>query len=174
MRLDLTPLLNGRLRKLDFSFDFSPDSVPDSATLPDYIRLTSPVRVDATVTRSEAFMGLRAHVTAEYDTECDRCLDTLHRTVSFDMERIVAMDGDIGEDSGDDVVFVNDCFLDFDRDIAEELVLEMPAYHLCRDDCPGLCPKCGKKLADGDCGCSKEKEIDPRLANLQKLLDNFD
>ena len=36
-----------------------------------------------------------------------------------------------------------------------------------RDTAFAYCPKCGKPLREGDCGCPK-KEIDPRLAVLQK------
>ena len=39
------------------------------------------------------------------------------------------------------------------------------------EDCKGLCPKCGKNLNQGDCGCVV-KEVDPRLAVLQKFLDS--
>ena len=61
--------------------------------------------------------------------------------------------------------------VDIDADIAEAFLLELPMRHLCKEDCPGLCPKCGKRLAEGDCGCKNEKEIDPRLKVLQKLLE---
>ena len=33
----------------------------------------------------------------------------------------------------------------------------------------GLCPKCGKNLNTGDCGCDK-RDIDPRLEALKSLL----
>ena len=36
----------------------------------------------------------------------------------------------------------------------------------------GLCEHCGKNLNDGPCGCPKE--IDPRMAVLEQLLDNKD
>jgi len=42
---------------------------------------------------------------------------------------------------------------------------------LCDEDCKGLCPKCGQDLNQGQCGCVT-KEIDPRLAVLQKFLDS--
>ena len=35
-----------------------------------------------------------------------------------------------------------------------------------------VCPKCGKHLKNGDCGCKEEKYINPKLAILQKLLEN--
>ncbi len=43
---------------------------------------------------------------------------------------------------------------------------------LCKEDCKGLCPTCGKDLNEGPCGC--KKELDPRLAVLAKLLDKKD
>ena len=41
---------------------------------------------------------------------------------------------------------------------------------LCRDDCRGLCPRCGANLNDGPCSC--EPEADPRFAALQRLLND--
>ncbi|MBR6727152.1 MAG: DUF177 domain-containing protein, partial [Clostridia bacterium] len=60
--------------------------------------------------------------------------------------------------------------LDVDEPLREELLMCFPMRLLCSEDCPGLCPKCGKPKKDGDCGCS-EKEIDPRLAVLKNWLD---
>ena len=60
--------------------------------------------------------------------------------------------------------------LDLDEEIREELLLSFPMRFLCREDCPGLCPKCGKPLSQGDCGCPTT-EPDPRLAVLKKLFD---
>jgi uncharacterized protein len=50
--------------------------------------------------------------------------------------------------------------------------MEFPLRFLCHDDCKGLCQRCGKNLNEGECDCSK-KEIDPRMAPLQKLLDEM-
>ena len=48
-------------------------------------------------------------------------------------------------------------------------VLNMDSKLLCKDDCKGLCCRCGKNLNDGPCGC--QKELDPRFAALRQLLD---
>ena len=57
------------------------------------------------------------------------------------------------------------------RQVAEEqLNLCLSMKMLCREDCRGLCPKCGANLNQGDCGCPAG-DIDPRLAALKKLLD---
>ena len=59
--------------------------------------------------------------------------------------------------------------LDVDGLIYSEVVVNLPMKHLCKDDCEGICPKCGKDLNEGDCGCPA-KEIDPRLQALADLL----
>ena len=40
-----------------------------------------------------------------------------------------------------------------DPDIREEIILDYPIKPLCRPDCKGLCPKCGKNLNEGGCSC---------------------
>ena len=47
----------------------------------------------------------------------------------------------------------------------ETIVTELPLRLLCKEDCKGLCPKCGTDLNLGSCSC-EHKEIDPRLAGL--------
>ena len=59
---------------------------------------------------------------------------------------------------------------DLDEELREALILSFPMRILCDEDCPGLCPKCGKPKREGECGCPT-REIDPRLAILQTLLD---
>ena len=48
-------------------------------------------------------------------------------------------------------------------------ILDMETKFLCREDCKGLCARCGRNLNLGPCGCGKE--IDPRFAVLEQLLD---
>ena len=58
---------------------------------------------------------------------------------------------------------------DIDEQLKEELEMAFPIRFLCKDDCRGLCQRCGKNLNEGECGCNT-KEIDPRLAPLKDLL----
>ncbi|MBR2724398.1 MAG: DUF177 domain-containing protein, partial [Ruminococcus sp.] len=41
---------------------------------------------------------------------------------------------------------------------------------LCKDDCKGLCFKCGADLNTSACSCDT-RVIDPRLEALRQLLD---
>ena len=52
--------------------------------------------------------------------------------------------------------------------VRESILAALPMKILCRDDCRGLCLKCGQNLNRGQCDCDTT-EIDPRLAILAKL-----
>jgi uncharacterized protein len=47
-------------------------------------------------------------------------------------------------------------------------LLALTERPLCRDECRGLCPRCGTNLNERDCGCTTEAN-DPRLAVLRNL-----
>jgi uncharacterized protein len=52
--------------------------------------------------------------------------------------------------------------------VREEVVLAVNPYVVCDPECRGLCPKCGAKLDEGECGCADD-EADPRWAALRDL-----
>ena len=62
-----------------------------------------------------------------------------------------------------------DLVLDLDALAEEDVVLNLPSKVLCKEDCKGLCPQCGKNLNDGPCDC--KEPVDPRLAGLLDLLN---
>ncbi|MBR2742611.1 MAG: DUF177 domain-containing protein [Clostridia bacterium] len=108
----------------------------------------------------------------EYVSECARCLREVRGAVSFDFESMVKVD-DEGEFllDADAVVIDSSNRLDVDELVSGLLVMQLPMKVLCREDCKGLCPKCGADLNEGECACDKN-EVDPRLLKLKKLLDN--
>jgi uncharacterized protein len=52
--------------------------------------------------------------------------------------------------------------------IREQILLSAPASPVCREDCKGLCAKCGKDLNEGECGCDRTA-VDPRWAALKGI-----
>lgn len=43
------------------------------------------------------------------------------------------------------------------------IILALPAHPVCRPDCPGVCPRCGHRLAEGPCGCSEARNPFPDI-----------
>lgn len=173
MKIDLTPLLNKRTPEVDFDFLIDPAEIDGGALLPYDITIDGKIRVAGKVTDNDGYMTLDAVVSADYNTVCDRCLKPLKNSIEIPFKRIVVVSksGDIGTDE-DDMLYVSEGGIYFDPDVIEELSLELPIYHLCEEDCPGLCSVCGKRL-DGSCSCKNEKEIDPRMETFKKLLDKM-
>ena len=61
--------------------------------------------------------------------------------------------------------------MDLDELIRTDILLELPTKFLCKEDCKGLCPTCGKNLNEGACNCQTH-QIDPRLEVLKQLIDS--
>ena len=65
--------------------------------------------------------------------------------------------------------FVEGDEIDVGDVIVQEFLLEIPMKPLCREDCPGLCPRCGALKGSPECTCSDEGPADSRWAPLAKL-----
>ena len=170
MILDVGSLLRGEKNRITFDYMLSPIPM-------DRVKFKDDAFVSGEITNSAGYMELKATAKLSYVTECDRCLDTVEGEFVLDFERVVADEGTLTEeqieDNVDEYVIVENGKLDIDEQLSEALLLDFPRKILCSEDCPGLCPKCGKSLKEGDCGCPK-KEIDPRLAVLATLLEKKD
>ncbi|MBP3396980.1 MAG: DUF177 domain-containing protein [Clostridia bacterium] len=167
MVLNMGPILRGEITRMEIAYDLTPDPVSD-VTFPE------DAHVKGYITDEAGYMRLYLQATLPYTGQCARCLDPVSGVFTLDFERTVAAEGSITEEQlaemDDAYVMIREGKLDVDVPLREELLMCFPMRLLCQEDCPGLCPKCGKPLREGDCGCSK-KEIDPRLAVLQKWVD---
>ena len=175
MKLDLRPLLAGD-RLLTFDYELSLNIDPEDTSSFLYgVSFPSPMKVKGDITNTAGYMRMHLTASLDYSARCARCLTEVNGSFTFDLEKTVApreVLSDLDEDRLDDYAIIDDGFLDMDSQITEQLEVEFPIRFLCREDCKGLCSKCGKNLNEGDCGCDK-KEIDPRMAPLQKLLDQM-
>lgn len=81
--------------------------------------------------------------------ECARCLDMF--TSATDVRFTELFTRDASDDDADGYLLVGD-LLDLEPALRDALVLELPLAPLCADDCPGLCPECGVRLADARAG----------------------
>ncbi|MBP3627306.1 MAG: DUF177 domain-containing protein [Clostridia bacterium] len=129
--------------------------------------LITPVKFNGTVSNKASLVGLNAQITYDYSADCDRCGKHVVHSHSIVVEKDLAPS--IEGEENERIVLVPDMKLDLEQLVFTEVVTSLPMKHLCDENCKGLCPKCGKNLNEGDCGCPK-KEIDPRLQALADLL----
>ena len=100
---------------------------------------------------------------------CDRCAAPFVREVMYPVEAILTADADSGDYESPWVFPLEDDHADLDDILTTAFVLNMDSKLLCREDCKGVCFRCGANLNEAACTCQPEK--DPRFAILQQLLD---
>lgn len=100
---------------------------------------------------------------------CDRCAADFSRDVEFPIQ-VVLVTELANEENEDEWVFpLEGDSADLDDIVRTVFVLNLDSKLLCRPDCKGICFRCGKNLNDGPCSC--QKELDPRFAALEQLLE---
>jgi uncharacterized protein len=129
--------------------------------------LAEPVRVSGRLTAAGPGQyywsaGLKTRVAAS----CRRCLRDMSVPVESPIE-VLFTEETGGDDPGARVIPANATTLDLSDPVREELILAVPEFVVCRDDCRGLCPRCGKDLNAGPCSCAPEP--DARWAALEVL-----
>src|SRR5688500_1056079 len=116
------------------------DPKPDSG-----VRVTG--RLSATGTGQFYWHG---RISGDVTTDCRRCLKEAHGHVEDESHIIYSEPDELTEDDPDIYpIEAGANELDLRPAIREEWLLAQPRYVLCRDDCKGLCPRCGKDLNEG-------------------------
>lgn len=122
---------------------------------------------------------VRANLYTTVELTCSRCLTQFSTPVRFQIDEEfhptldIVTGARLPQTEDDDTATQIDAhhLLDLTELVRQDLMLALPLVPLCRNDCQGLCPNCGKNWNDGDCDC-QEDELDPRFAVLKQLLDN--
>lgn len=97
---------------------------------------------------------------------CRRCLTAVSVPVAASVAVLFAEDiGD--EDASVYAIPPRAQELDLSEAIREELILAVPEYVDCSEECQGICPGCGTDLNTGACSCQPER--DTRWAALDAL-----
>jgi len=109
---------------------------------------------------------------ASASSQCARCLRDVASNVELDICELFAASGH--EPPGDhDPYRVDGLEIDLEPMLRDALGLALPLRALCRQDCPGLCARCGQDLADASCDCARD-EPDPRWAALDGLREKLE
>ena len=131
--------------------------------------VTEPVMAEGQVRNTAGVLVMTGSIRTTIHGTCDRCTADFHREEEFPID-VVLVTELANEENEDEWVFpLEGDSADLDDIVRTVFVLNLDSKLLCKEDCEGLCCRCGKNLNEGPCGC--QKEIDPRLAALRQLLD---
>lgn len=133
-------------------------------------QVPGPVKLHYSAAPGAAEVRLDIAADALLEADCARCLSPalqpLHLECTYRLTR-----QDL-QDEFPQLPLLPGGKLDVDELVYGEIVMEAPGAILCREDCEGLCQRCGKLAAE--CTCPPEDEGDPRLQILKTLLTNDD
>jgi len=118
---------------------------------------------------------LTGQLTATLELACARCLEPLIQEVARTFELLYRPQG---SDAGREELSVTDAEAEIgyyqgdglllEDVLREQILLALPLKVICREDCKGLCPHCGRNLNSGPCSCAEPHE-DPRWAALKEI-----
>lgn len=119
------------------------------------ILLVGPVQVGGTL-EGAGHGGYFWHgrFAGEVRSTCRRCLEEFVTPVERAVEVIFSADPDLQEDPSVYPLTEPLAHVDLRPALREELALAVDVFPLCREDCRGLCPRCGADLNRGPCQCA--------------------
>jgi len=110
------------------------------------------------------------------EAPCDRCLEAARFPIESEFSlyyRPVAEGyGDEKEiDAGEaEMGFYEGEGLELNEVLREQVLLALPMQRVCREDCKGICPACGRNRNLSECRC-ENPAADDRWAALKELSD---
>ena len=142
-------------------------------------RILKPLTGKVTLLPQDGGCLVRGHLSGEVAVPCNRCAEDAVIPIDSSFDSFEPYPAESYDESEDDFDSESDemiirkapngaLVLSLAGLFWEEFVLALPIKPLCRPDCKGLCPQCGKNLNTGSCSCVQEKG-DPRLAALRGL-----
>ena len=133
-----------------------PGEIMDLAEDP-FIKVTGDVHYALYAQRVSDELIVRGRLWVALGLRCSRCADFFSTTVT-DSDFLRAYPASEDADS-----------IDISPDMREDLLLHIPSFPLCSEECRGLCAQCGADLNKGSCHCEAKEKPNPWSA-----LDGLD
>ena len=131
------------------------------------LSIVSPVNVKGSAINFEGKINVDLKITAQVERKCSRCLESFKEEVEVDTEYIFVREA---IDNSEEYYTFKGDKVDITDFVLGDIAAKLTMKPLCKVNCKGLCPICGKNKNSIDCQC-KSEEIDPRMQALSKLLD---
>jgi len=136
-----------------------------------YEATPSTVPAELVVQRAQTGDVFRLRFATRVEGPCMRCLGPAGVDVVVDAQEYESSDPAAAEELRSE--YVRDGELDVGAWAHDQVALNLPEPILCRPDCAGLCPVCGRNLND-DPHEHDEVVVDPRWAALEALRGEVD
>ena len=163
------------IRKIRFDESFEPGQIDVSE---EALRQSGPLHVIGTaelLAHTDGEVRVQGKFTGTLEATCDRCLGPARFPLdaSFDLfyrpASDIAREEEVAIDEGEaEIGFYEAGGLELEDILREQILLALPMQRICREDCKGICPVCGKNRNETGCQC-KAEAADDRWAALKNL-----
>ncbi len=165
MLLNILPVLKNPDLILNFDDDIS---INNSDFVHEAVSFDKPVHISGTVKNVGGVVVMSAKVCAEYNTLCDRCMQPVSKEINFDFEESFVKE--IDSDNDEFANLFDGEVIDVSDYTFKNIFLNLPLKNLCKEDCKGICQKCGTNLNVSSCDCVDD-EWNPQFDILKHLFD---
>ena len=119
-------------------------------------------------------LDLEGSTDLSLEIPCDRCLGPVRKDIHLTFVRTLDLRDPEERDTEDfeEQPYLDGYSLDVDQLVCDELILNLPMKVLCREDCKGICNRCGANLNYETCDCDT-RSLDPRMAVIQDIFKQF-
>lgn len=104
------------------------------------VHFEEPARIKVEASRDSGLAVLHVSVRSKLRLTCARCFEDFQQSFDKSFKLVYSID-------------MEEKVIEIDDDIREELITGFPQKVLCRQDCKGLCPRCGANLNKEKCRC---------------------
>ncbi len=148
------------------------EEIPFLSVEGDALKLAAPLRFSGQVENTGKTLAVSGVIDTKVELPCSRCMKNIAYKATVPFHEIFTNIKDLTVNSnGEEEVFLFEGDeIDISSQVTRAILLELPMKILCREDCKGLCPKCGVNLNFEECRCTSDT-VDPRFAVLEKLLN---
>ncbi len=138
------------------------------------IMVKGPIKVASSATFTNKDILVEGTITAQLELNCHRCLEKFIYNLEAPFKERFVTSSEYktlteSEKMQEDISWYQNGKINLEPLVEQIIYLSLPMKVMCKEDCLGLCSKCGSSLNIKKCDC-KDEEIDPRLAVLQQLL----
>ena len=120
---------------------------------------------------------LTGFISFEFKTPCSRCAEATEQSLSFKLQLVLKKAAPTLEPSNEQdedlgLAFYTNEEVNLSEIVEEHVMLNIPSYILCSEECQGLCQQCGCNLNNTSCRCEQSEPGDERFAVLKNLKLN--
>jgi len=153
-----------------YNYDFEADIEKIDLTEP----LFGKYNTNVVLNKFDDQIILEALTTAGANFICDRCGTAFKQTVKSKYKMIYLLRSIEGAEKEINITYLSPDthIIDISKDVRDYMILSIPMKRLCKEDCKGLCAKCGVDLNEIECDCNDD-EIDDRWKVLMELKNKL-